>query len=127
MGAVRKLKLVEPAAPKRAAPKKSATVAVKIPRELAEKAEKLLNEQGANLETLVRLQIGAFCRTRVSMRLCDTMTFGKYIGERVEDIVRTDLKYIVYLLGLDGVSAKFATDVLALVESLMNKDNAPHD
>jgi hypothetical protein len=97
------------------------TVAVNIPADLAEQVTIILASQGADLETLVRLQLGAFCRTRAKMRLCDPMGFGKYHGERVEDIVRTDLRYIVYILGLEGASAKFSTEVLELVESLMNK------
>jgi hypothetical protein len=106
------------------AKKKQEFVMVAVPVALAAKATFILEQHGSDLETFVRLQLGAFCRVRVSMKLADTMSFGKYIGEKVEDVVRTDLRYMVYILGLEGASVKFGSDVLNLVNELLLNEGA---
>lgn len=69
----------------------------------------------------MRLQLAVLCHSRSPMRLRDEMTFGKYRGAIVEDVVRTDPQYVTYILGLEGVVGKFATEVFALVEELVCK------
>lgn len=91
---------------------------ISIPVELFERASRVLAAQGTDVETLVRLQLGSFCRSKHILSLNDTMNFGKYFGEKVEDIVRADLRYVLYLLNGENGCSKFGPDVLTLVASL---------
>lgn len=100
--------------------KSDETVSIAIPADLATKAQEVLSLSGTDVETFVRLQLGAFCRARSILHLDDKMNFGKYIGEKVEDVVRADTNYAKWLLGLDGF-AKFGPDVMLLVETLTHE------
>lgn len=91
------------------------TVMIKVNSDLLAEANDILNARGTTLETFVRLHLRAMTRYKRILSLSDTMIFGKYYGERVEDVVRANPGYMVWLLAQDGAT-KFDTDVLELLE-----------
>ena len=93
------------------------TVLLKIDPQLLADAAVIFDKRGTNLETFVRLHLRAMTRYKSILTLKDTMSFGKYYGERVEDVVRTNPAYMVWLLAQEGAT-KFDTDVLELLEQI---------
>jgi len=86
-------------------------------KELVAQVTETLEARGTNLATYVQLHLRAFSRSKAILGLSDKMSFGKYFGEVVENIVRADPGYIVYCIGLNG-STKFGVDVMELLEAL---------
>ena len=93
------------------------TVLLTIDPQLLADAEVIFDKRGTNLETFVRLHLRAMTRYKSILTLKDTMSFGKYYGEHVEDVVRTNPAYMVWLLAQEG-AMKFDTDVLELLEQV---------
>jgi len=91
-----------------------------------EQVTETLEARGTDLATYIQLHLRSFSRAKMVLGLEDNINFGKYYGEKVENIVRADPSYIVYCLGLNG-STKFSSDVMELLESLDNDDSVGED
>ena len=94
------------------------SIAVKVDALLYKEATTVLKSRGTDIETWVTLQLRAFAKSGKSMLgLRDKISFGKYQGALVEDIIRGDLKYAIWLLGQNG-SIKWESAVLELAHQL---------
>ena len=92
-------------------------ITIKIPIDLYKEIISVFKERGTTIETFVQLQLIAFSKQKAKseIKLADRMPFGKYAGAQVEDIVRGDPSYIVYLI---GQNANFNADVIELTKTI---------
>lgn len=82
-------------------------------------AEKTLTERGTTIKTWLTLQLHAITKVaKPVVTLTDKMSFGKYYGAIVEDVVRGDPGYCKWMLSAEGVSERFHADVFSLAEEL---------
>lgn len=93
-------------------------VPVYIDMDLYNRVADVLVRQGSTVEKLVTLHLTAFAHTRVRYGLRDLMWFGKYRGAVIEDVARTDLPYMTFVMGLENIIGKFAPEVTELVAGL---------
>lgn len=96
---------------------RQATLTIKLDGALKREVTKLFKERGTSVETFIRLQLKAMTCDKTILRLEDKMNFGKYYGEPVEDVVRTNPGYVSWILA-NSSTPKFGPDVIALLEEL---------
>lgn len=92
-------------------------ITIQVDSELYKEVMASFKARGTDLQTFVELQLRAFSSSKAksNMDLGDLMPYGKYRGARIEDIIRGDLGYAVYLVGQD---AKFSGASLELIKEL---------
>ena len=101
-------------------------VTILLEKKLVEAVTEKLGVRGTDIATYLQLHLRSFARAKAVLHLKDSMNFGKYFGEKVENVVRTDPSYIAYCLKTDG-GTKFASDVLLLLEELSEKEREASD
>lgn len=94
------------------------TITIEVDAAVARAVEKKLKERGTDLETYFRLQIRALSRNKIVIHLYDQMPFGKFAGEKVEDIVRAETSYMQWLFETSKNPAQWGEDVVGLLNSL---------
>lgn len=86
---------------------------VELEREIAEKLHTIANERGIDVKRLVNTRmatlVNAFERERI-LRLTDSMPYGQYKGINIEDMIRSDPRYVNYLVSVSDI---FVLDVEA--------------
>lgn len=94
-------------------------IAVMLPEDLVSAARnKLLSERGIELETYLSVYLRTILRAGKSiLGLNDAMTFGKYSGEKVENIVRIDPNYMTWIVTQDS-RTKFEPEVILLLNEI---------
>ncbi len=94
--------------------------AIMIPTTIVKKArEKLTQERGIELETFVAIYLRMIVRaSKGILGLSDLFGFGKYTGEKVEDVIRIDPSYVLWLITQDG-RTKFEPEVLILCNEMI--------
>lgn len=94
------------------------SVSIKVDATVYNQAAEVLKSRGTDIETWFKLQLRAFSRSGKSL-LClkDKIPFGKYAGELVEDVVRADTAYAIWMVA-QNYTTKFDTDVHQLVQEL---------
>lgn len=102
---------------------KTKTVSVKLNAASYQLAKEVLKARGTDVDVWINLQLRSFARTmgKNLYTLKDKMPAGKYMGEQIENIVRADLPYMVWMLGQD-FKTKYDADVHRLVGELSNLD-----
>lgn len=98
-------------------------VTVELESDLVDRIKSTLALRGTNIETYVRLQLRAFRSVSTPLTLGDKLTFGKYVGEGVEDVCRADPAYVRWVVGSSVSSVKFDIDVLRLLDELQIRDH----
>lgn len=86
-------------------------ITIKIEGTLYKQAMVELKKRGATIETFVQLQLRAMCKDKTIYRLKDRITFGKYSGSIIEDIVRCDPKYMTWLLENSRKPEQFHSEI----------------
>src|SRR5215475_10076566 len=81
---------------------KSTRVSVTLDKKLVAAVMEKLGNRGTDIATYIQLHLRSFARAKAVLHLKDTMNFGKYFGESVENVVRTDPGYITYCMKFDG-------------------------
>jgi hypothetical protein len=61
-------------------------------------AEQILRERGTTIEAFLTFQLRGLTRKAKVYHLREQLTFGKYEGEFLEDIIRTEPGYITWCL-----------------------------
>lgn len=97
------------------------TAQIKLPLALVKKVEAKLNERGIEIERYIALHLRVMLRNKNTLRLEDVMPFGKFSGELVEDVVRSEPQYISWLIGQNG-KTNFDPEVLQLLEQMLEVD-----
>lgn len=83
------------------------------------KAEAVLTDRGTDIKSWMALQIGALSKvTKPVVGLVDPMPFGKYLGAKVEDVVRGDPSYAKWMLQTEGTADRFNQEVVQLYVEL---------
>lgn len=92
-------------------------VTFSVAEDLLAKAELALADRGTTLQAWLALQVGALTNIiKSAAGLADAMPFGKYVGARVEDVVRGDPRYIKWCL--DTCPERLKPDVVELYTEL---------
>jgi len=100
----------------------AATVQLKVnlPKRLVEDLETLLMERHLTIDDVCRLYLRSLVTQNKSLRavdLDDEMPYGKYKGEALAVIIKTDPQYISWFLS-NGKSFKITPEALALLEEI---------
>lgn len=106
--------------PRQRKPKKEKEkfVKVQLPERIAMEAEKLLQSRGSCLANFLILQIMTFHRMNTIMRLEDQINFGKYIGAKVETVIRADPQYMIWVITQSNCRTRFHMEVIDLVTQM---------
>lgn len=98
-------------------------VKISLPKGLTEKLEPLLLERDLTLDEVVRLYLRALVTTSERSRALDLrseMPLGKFKGEELAVVIRSEPKYVSWLLAeVEGF--KLAPDALALLEQVQKE------
>lgn len=99
------------------------TVPIYLPQDLVASARlKLEDEREIELETFISIYLRMILRTtKGTLGLDDEIRFGKYYGEKVNDVVRVDPHYIAWIVTQPTGRTKFAPEVLILLDELMSQ------
>ncbi len=97
-------------------------VVFNVTPELAERLVDLVARRGADMDAFGTLMIRSFTRAPTIYSLEDKLGFGKYHGERCEDVIRGDPSYIEWLLRQDSKTFKLGQDGLDLLETIRDQD-----
>lgn len=93
-------------------------ITVRIDADIYKQVVSDLKAKGTTIDVYIHLQLIACAKTSRSMlSLKDKMPFGKYTGALVEDVIRGDTKYALWLIAQDG-STKFDGDAINLANEL---------
>lgn len=95
-------------------------VQIELQKDLVKTVQAILEARGTDLETYIRLQLRAFRTSKTLLTLAEKMPFGKYAGEKIEDICRADTGYMDWIVS-NSTSARFDLDVLELLNALTSK------
>lgn len=71
---------------------------VYIPDHLVEQAQQILDERGTDFSSFIRMQLKTLTKHSRFYGLADRYTFGKYDGEYMEAVIRTDPDYVAWCL-----------------------------
>lgn len=93
-------------------------VKVKVSERLAMNAEAILQSRGSCLANFLTLQIMTFHRMNTIMRLQDQLNFGKYIGAKVETVIRADPQYMIWIITQSNCRTRFHMEVVDLVTQM---------
>lgn len=94
---------------------------VYLPNDLVLTARQKLSERNIELETFLQIYLRMILRaSKGILGLQDEFGFGKYRGEKVEEIVKIDPSYVAWLITQDG-RTKFEPEVLVLVNEMITK------
>lgn len=92
-------------------------VQFRIPLEMLNDVSQLLRSRDAHIDDFMRLAIRNMLRGVNHYGLRDTLKFGKYFGEPVEAVIRTDPSYIAWAQRkMEGFS--LSEDALAVLERI---------
>src|SRR5215475_997612 len=81
---------------------KNVRISIVLDKKLVQSVMDKLGNRGTDISTYLQLHLRSFARAKAVLHLKDTMNFGKYFGESVENVVRTDPGYITYCMKFDG-------------------------
>lgn len=96
------------------------SIKLHVDQKLFTAAERALKEKGTTFENWVNLQLRYLGNSFVGpLGLEDKMLFGKYAGAKVEEVVRADTRYMVWVLS--NYSHKYASDVKRLTQQLADE------
>lgn len=102
-------------------PKNTNLYPVYLPQELIISAKQKLSERNIELETFLQIYLRMILRaSKGILGLQDEFGFGKYRGEKVEEIIKIDPTYVAWLITQDG-RTKFEPEVLVLVNEMITK------
>jgi len=94
------------------------TAMIWLDADLVEQSSARLNERGLDLEEYVALMLRMMLRSKAVINLTDRMPFGKYAGELVDLVARSDPAYLIWLTNNSRGSTTFAPEVHTLVMSM---------
>ena len=69
-----------------------------IDPKLLKRANEILAERGTTMEQWLKLQLKSLIKHRRVYNIREKLTFGKYEGEIVEDVIRADPSYMSWCL-----------------------------
>lgn len=93
-------------------------ITLKVDSDLYKTVNDALKAKGTTIEAFISLQLIAATKiSKAIIDLKDRMPFGKYQGALVEDVIRGDTSYALWLISQDG-SRKFSGEVINLVNEL---------
>jgi hypothetical protein len=65
---------------------------------ITERFQNMCNRKGVQAETMFETMVRSFDRGQTTYGLDMRMDFGKYAGMNVEDVIRTDTRYMRWLI-----------------------------
>lgn len=92
-------------------------ITVKIEADLYKEVQAQFKQRGTAIENFVKLQLIAFAKNKTIIDLGDKMPFGKYAGALVEDVIRGDPKYSMWLMSQD-FATKLSSDAMELIQNI---------
>lgn len=78
-------------------PAKTTWRTIELPDKLLAMADAKFAERGSDFTTFVRMALRQFVKMPDVFELGTVMTFGKYAEETIEDIIRLDPSYVVWI------------------------------
>lgn len=94
---------------------------MELPTKLLKDVGELCAQRGLELDDVVRLYLRSLITVSKSARalgLDDPMPFGKYRDERLEVIIRSDPRYIKWMIDQAGERFKMTPEALLLLEMI---------
>lgn len=113
--------------PRKARKPKEKYVKVKVPEGIAMEAEAVLQSRGSCLANFLILQIMTFHRVNTIMGLEDQLNFGKYIGAKVETVIRADPQYMIWIITQSNCRYRFKVEVVDMVTQIAAEISDPRD
>jgi hypothetical protein len=74
-------------------------IAIHTDEQTEEDFRNLCDKRGLYPEQMFRVMLRGYAKRQVNFDLQDELTFGKYNGLRLEEVIRADPRYITWLLG----------------------------
>lgn len=97
---------------------RKSTITISLETKLYNTLKVKFAERGTDLETFIRLQLRAVSKTTLILKLKDDLPFGKYAGEKIEDIVRADPSYMNWVITTNKNPGQFHEEILELLEEI---------
>lgn len=101
-------------------------IEVELPEDLAASVAEILVERQLELNDLVRLYLRSFViasRRFGLLKLTDEMPFGKYRGETLEIIIRTDPHYVSWMIDNNDTFRVDQTAMALIAHMQEDEDN----
>lgn len=92
-------------------------ISVEIDDAVAKQVQAMLTARGTDVQTYIRLHLRSFTRVDTVLGLQAKMTFGKYLGELVEDVCRVNPGYVRWVI-TESTNVRFEPEVTELLEEL---------
>lgn len=102
-------------------------IKIEIDERLYDLLVEKLSVRGGDLGDYIEMHLRSLARQKIVLHLKDKMNFGKYYGEKVEDLVRMDPGYMAWALTSERGSTAFGSDVFRLMEDLHERETGNED